>query len=57
MVQCFNSLAACVGGVLLSECSLEQPADNREVAALIVGREDDGVLVLFLGHCVGDGNY
>lgn len=39
-----------VGSVLLAECSLQQPADDREVATLVVGREDDGVLVLFGGH-------
>ena len=38
------------GGVLFSECPFEQPADNREVPPLVVGRENDGVLVLFRSH-------
>lgn len=32
--------------ILLPKCPLQKPAHNREVAPLIVGREDDGILVL-----------
>jgi len=34
------------GNLLLSEGAVQQPGDNREVAALIVGRKEDRVLVL-----------
>ena len=32
--------------LLLTECPLDQPADNREVLPLVVGRQNDRVLVL-----------
>jgi hypothetical protein len=35
---------------LLAEGLLDQPGDNREVAPLIVGGQDDRVLVLGGGH-------
>lgn len=36
--------------LLLPERPLQKPAHNREVAPLIIGREDDGVLVLRSAH-------
>lgn len=36
--------------VLFSEGSFKQPADNREVPPLVVGRQNNGILVLFRGH-------
>lgn len=38
------------GNVLLAERPLQQPANNREVATLIVRRENNGILVLGGAH-------
>lgn len=40
-----------VGGVLLAKGPLQEPDDDREVPALVVGRQDDRVFV-FGAHCV-----
>lgn len=40
-----------VGGVLLAKGPLQKPDDDREVPALVVGRQDDRVFV-FGAHCV-----
>lgn len=36
---------------LVVESLLDQPDDDREVPSLIVGRQDDGILVLGGTHC------
>jgi hypothetical protein len=40
------------GDLLLGEGLVEEPDNDREVAALVVGGEEDGILVLD-GHCGG----
>lgn len=38
-------------GLLLAKGPLQEPDDDREVPALVVGRQDDRVFV-FGAHCV-----
>lgn len=43
-----------VGSILLGEALFNEPDNDGEVLALVVGREDDGVLGLrWSGHCRG----
>ena len=35
-----------MGNKLFGKCLLKKPGNNRQVFALIIGRENDGVLVL-----------
>ena len=45
LVEIVSCILGMVGtlerSVLFSECSFKQPADNREVPPLVVGREND----------------
>lgn len=52
LLDCVRGDGGCGGwgALLLGEHALEEPDDDGEVAALVVGRKEDGVLVV-LCHC------
>ena len=38
--------------ILLAKGAVEEPGDDRQVAALVVGREDNRVFIALGSHCI-----